>query len=231
MTISWTLVCAAIALGLYANYIGGPFHGSFGAPPSCVSDETCTNAEIAAAMAREDRFLFIAFVVFLVAVIVHVVATPSRVSPRNALTSPWLRGVMAAVIAAALVVALMVPFLVLAFTGQTAGLILLVMVATFIVVAVPTLTHASTWSRPRRAKLAATVATLAAPVAGGLVVVVPLPDQEVVTTIQSGIAVVATLALLAAGHRFTMVVGQSLDPEEHALATGLGSPLAELPGR
>ena len=213
MTISWTLICAAIALGLYANYIGAPFHGSFGSAPRCVRDDTCTSAQIQTALDRENRLLFGAFVAFLLAVIVHLMATPGRIEPRRDLTAPWLRSVVAVVIAAALVVALVVPFLVLAFSGQTAGVILLVMLGTFMVVAVPCLTHSATWTRPRRAKLAATAATLAAPVAGLVVGLGPVPDNEMLNTIKSGAMVVATLALLVAGHRLTMIVGQSRTAE------------------
>ena len=210
LLVSWILLIAAIAVGLYANSIGSPYRGSLGKPPSCLSDRTCTNADIDAALALEDRWLFAAFVCFVIAVILHLVATPGRVTPRVPLTSPWLRAFLASVIAAALVVALVVPFLVLAFTGQTAALVLLVLVGAFILVAVPSLTHSNSWARPRVAKIVVILATLAAPAAAMVIALVPVPRTDTMQTVMGAIMVAATIAVHTAGHRLAISASGAL---------------------
>lgn len=204
LMVSWVLLIVAIAVGLYANSIGSPYRGSLGKPPGCLIDQKCTSADIDAAMASENRWLFMAFVCFLLAVILHLVATPGRVVPRTPLTSPWLRSFLASVIAAALVVALVVPFLALAFTGQTGALVLLVLISAFIMVAVPSLTHSNTWARPRLAKVVVILATLAAPAAAMLIAMVPVPSTESMQTVMGAVAVVATIAAHTAGHRLAI---------------------------
>lgn len=208
MVVSWVLIIASIAMALYANVMGSPFRSSFGRRPLCADEGTCTPAQIDEALSRQDNWLFAAVGAFVLAVILHLAATPSRAVPRKPLTTPWVRAAMAAVIAAALLVMMAIPFLMLAFSGQTPAVVLLILLGTFVLVAVSSLTHMATWARPRRAKLVVTVATLAAPAAALLVALVPVPDNETVATIIVSIAIIATLAALAAGHRLAMSVGQ-----------------------
>ncbi|MGA4669877.1 hypothetical protein ACPCG0_08785 [Propionibacteriaceae bacterium Y1923] len=211
LTVSWGLIITAILLGLYANSIMTPYRSGFSAPPKCYVEETCTSADIRSAEDLSDRWLLAAFIVFLVAIVLHFIATPSRVTPRQPLTVPWLRAFMSSVIGAALVVALVVPFIVLAFSGQTAALILLVMVGTFLLAAVPSLSHVGTWARPRMAKLVVALVTLAAPAAAMAVNLVlaalPVPDTDTMQTVGGALMVVATVAAHTAGHRLAILVG------------------------